>query len=225
MKKSLFLGSVLCLIACVAVASAEGLTLKDAEGNILEDGATLSGHYYYKVYVEGVPEEYKGIQTGWVRDVLDAEAPEDWEAIRRLYTDEIGRYIFIIPVVGAEYIQETMFARLDENDTQLVRINFTYDRETHKETEPPTLINEDDPKVGQTDYLLQWNPVEGAEFYEVLWNTPSGKVFYYGMFKPEFALSKVEGALDEAGEYTLFIFPYGDGMPFTSDGWTCQVTE
>lgn len=225
MKKVLFVILLLCLMACVAVASAEGLVLKDAEGNVLEDGATLSGHYYYKVYVEGVPDEYEGIQTGWVQDVLDAEAPADWEALRYLYEDEIGRYIFIIPAIGAKYTQETMFARLDENDTQPVRINFIYDRETTKETEPPTLISEDDPKVGQTDYLLEWEPVEGAEFYEVLWDTPSGNVFYYGMFKPEFHLSKVEGALDEAGTYILYIFPYGDGMPFTHGAWTSEVTE
>lgn len=225
MKKALFISLLLCLMACVAVASAEGLILKDAEGNVLEDGATLSGHYYYKVYVEGVPEEYEGIQTGWVRDVLDAEAPEDWEAIRSLYSDETGRYIRIVPVVGAEYTQETMFARLDENDEHLVRINFIYDRETVKETEPPTLISEDDPKVGQKDYLLQWEPVEGAEFYQVLWYTPSGNIFYYGVTDPEFPLSKVEGALDEAGTYTLYILPYGDGMPFTYGAWTSDVTE
>ena len=71
MKKFLFIALLLCLMACVAVASAEGLILKDAEGNVLEKGATLSGHYYYKVYVEGVPEEYEGIQTAWMRDVLD----------------------------------------------------------------------------------------------------------------------------------------------------------
>ena len=56
MKKVLFISLLLCLMACVAAASAEGLVLKDAEGNVLEQGATLSGHYYYKVYVEGVPE-------------------------------------------------------------------------------------------------------------------------------------------------------------------------
>ena len=182
MKKFLFIALLLCLMACVAVASAEGLILKDAEGNVLEKGATLSGHYYYKVYVEGVPEEYEGIQTAWMRDVLDAEDHDEWEAIRYLHEDEIGRYILIVPVVGAEYIQETMFARLDENDTNITQINFTYDRETVKETDPPTLISEDDPKVGEENYLLQWNPVEGAEFYEVLWYTPSENVFYYGVF-------------------------------------------
>lgn len=225
MKKVLLISLLLCLIVCVASASAEGLILKGAEGNSLEKGATLSGHYYYKVYVEGVPEDYEGIQTAWVRDVLDAEAPTDWEAIRYLDEDELGRYILVIPVVGADYTQETMFARLDENDTDLVQINFSYDRETVKETEPPTLITEEEPKVGQTDYVLQWNTVEGAEFYEVLWYTPSGDVFYYGVVNPEFPLSEVEGALDEAGEYTLYIIPYGDGMPFTSGSWTCEVTE
>ena len=225
MKKILFIALLLCLMACMAVASAEGLVLKDAEGNVLEQGATLSGHYYYKVYVEGVPEEYEGIQTGWVRDVLDAEAPVDWEALRYLDEDEIGRYILIVPVVGAEYIQETMFARLDENDENLLRINFIYDRETVKETEYPTLISVEDPKVGQADFLLQWEPVEGAEFYEVLWYTPSENGFYYRVSEPEFPLSQVEGALDEAGTYTLFILPYGDGMPFTYGVWMSEVTE
>lgn len=209
----------------IAAASAEGLVLKDAEGNVLEDGATLSGSYYYKVYVEGVPEDYKGIQTAWVRDVENAEAPEDWEAIRYLYEDEIGRYIRVIPAIGGEYTQETMFARLDENDPDMIRINFEYDRETSKETAPPELINEEDPKVGQTDYDLQWNPVEGAEFYEMLWITPSGNYFYYVVTDPEFPLSGLEGALDEAGEYTLYVIPYGDGMPFTYGAWTCDVTE
>ena len=225
MKKFLFIALLLCLMACVAVASAGGLILKDADGNVLEKGATLSGHYYYKVYVEGVPEEYEGIQTAWMRDVLDAEDHDEWEAIRYLHEDEIGRYILIVPVVGAEYIQETMFARLDENDTNITQINFTYDRETVKETDPPTLISEDDPKVGEENYLLQWNPVEGAEFYEVLWYTPSENVFYYGVTDPEFPLSEIEGALDEAGTYTLYILPYGDGMPFTYGAWTSEVTE
>lgn len=208
-----------------SAAIGNGLVLRDSDGNVLEDGTTLSGQYYYKVYVEGVPEEYEGIQTAWVRDVLDAEEPADWETFRYLYEDEIGRYILVVPVVGGDYIQETMFARLDENDPNLVRINFLYDRETVRETEPPALINEEDPKVGQTDFVLQWEPVEGAEFYEVLWYTPSGNVFYYGVTEPEFFLSDVEGALEEAGEYTLYILPYGDGIPFTYGAWTSQVTE
>lgn len=205
-------------------AARERLVLKDADGNVLEDGATLSGHYYYRVYIEGVPEETEEIQTAWARDVLNAEEHEEW-AERSLHTDERGRYILIVPVVGADYTQETMFARLDENDADVVRINFLYDRETVKETEPPELLSVEDPKVGQSDYVLQWNSVEGAEFYEVLWVTPSGEMFYYGVTEPEFFLSEVEGALDEAGEYTLYILPYGDGMPFTYGAWTSDVTE
>ena len=225
MKKVLFLCLLFCLAVCLAFASAEGLVLKDADGNVLEDGSSLSGKYYYKVYVEGVPEDYQGIQTAWVRDVLDAEEPAEWEALRRLYSDDNGRYILIIPAIGGEYTQETMFARLDENDDSVTRVNLLYDRETRKETEPPELITEDDPKVGQSDYVLQWKPVEGAEIYELLWITPSGTAFYYSVFNPEFPLSKVEGALDETGEYVLYIIPYGDGMPFTHGAWTSQVTE
>lgn len=201
-----------------------GLVLKDAEGNVLEDGDTLSGRYYYKVYVEGVPEGTDAIETAWTRDILNAEAHAEWAA-RRLLTDELGRYILVIPVVGADYTQETMFARLDENDANIVRINFLYDRETVKETEPPKLISEEDPKVGQTDYTLRWESVDGAEFYEVLWCTPSGNVLYYSVLEPEFFLSGVEGALDEVGEYTLYILPYGDGMPFTYGAWSADVTE
>lgn len=201
-----------------------GLVLKDAEGNVLEDGDTLSGRYYYKVYVEGVPEGTDAIETAWARDILNAEEHAEWAA-RRLLTDELGRYILVIPVVGADYTQETMFARLDENDANIVRINFLYDRETVKETEPPKLISEEDPKVGQTDYTLRWESVDGAEFYEVLWCTPSGNVLYYSVLEPEFFLSGVEGALDEVGEYTLYILPYGDGMPFTYGAWSADVTE
>ena len=227
MKKllSLCLCLLLCLMAFSTVADAEGLVLKDQDGNVLEEGTVLSGRYYYKIYVEGVPEDREGIQTGWVRDVLDAKEPVDWEQIRYLDADENGRYFIVIPVVGAEYTQETMFARLDENDTNLVSISFIYDRETVKETEPPQLINTVDPKVNEADYVLEWEPVEGAEYYELIWETPSGEIFYYGMTSPEFPLSAVEGALTEAGEYSLYIFPYGDGMPFTYGAWTSQVTE
>ncbi len=201
-----------------------GLVLKDADGNVLEDGATLSGRYYYKVYIEGVPEQTEAIQTAWARNVLNAEEHEEW-AERSLYTDELGRYILIVPAVGDTYTQETMFARLDEDDAEPIRINFLYDRQTVKETEPPELINLEDPKVGQTDYVLQWKSVDGAEFYEVLWYTPSGESFYYSVDEPAFSLSEVEGALDESGEYLLYIFPYGDGMPFTYGAWTSEVTE
>lgn len=107
----------------------------------------------------------------------------------------------------------------------VVRINFLYDRETVRNTAVPELLSLEDPKVGQTDHVLRWKPVEGAEFYEVLWYTPSGNVFYYGVDEPEFFLSDVEGALDEVGEYTLYILPYGDGMPFTYGAWTSDVTE
>ena len=224
MKKALFLCLLLCLIACVAAASAEGLVLKDADGNVVASGATLEGRYYYKLYVEGVPEESEGIQTSWVRDVVDAEAPGDWSD-RSLYSDEKGLFLLVIPAIGGKYVQETMFARLDENDENIVKINFRYDRETAKETELPVLITEEDPKVGQTDYLLQWEPVEGAEVYELLWVTPSETMFYYGVINPEFPLSQVEGALDEAGEYILYILPYGDGMPFSGGAWKCDVTE
>ncbi len=210
---------------CNALVDAQGgLVLKDAEGNVLEDGDTLSGRYYYKVYVEGVPEGTDIIETAWARDVLNAEEHAEWAA-RELYTDELGRYFLVVPVAGADYTQETMFARLDENDANIVRVNFQYDRETVKETEPPKLISEEDPKVGQTDYTLRWESVDGAEFYEVLWYTPSGNVLYYGVLEPEFFLSGAEGALDEAGEYMLYILPYGDGMPFTYGAWSSDVTE
>lgn len=52
MKKELLISLLLCLIICVASASAEGLILKGAEGNSLEKGATLSGHYYYQSTVK-----------------------------------------------------------------------------------------------------------------------------------------------------------------------------
>ena len=202
----------------------KGLVLKDELGNTLKDGDTLSGHYYYKVYVEDIPEEAETIETAWARGDLDADEHEEW-AERKLHTDEHGRYIRIVPVVGADYTQETMFARLDEDDEDVVRINFLYDRETVRNTAVPELLSLEDPKVGQTDYVLRWKPVEGAEFYEVLWYTPSGNDFYYGVDEPEFFLSDVEGALDEVGEYTLYILPYGDGMPFTYGAWTSDVTE
>ena len=192
---------------------------------MLEDGAVLSGRYYYKIYVEGVPEDCEGIQTGWVRDVVDATEPIDWEAIRYLRTDENGTFFLVIPVLGGAYTQETMFARLDENDTDLRRLGFVYDRETTRETEPPTLITQEDPKVGQTDFVLQWAPVEGAELYELLWVTPSQKKFYFNIINPIFYFDGLEGALDEVGEYTLYIMPYGDGMPFTYGAWTSEVTE
>lgn len=206
------------------VAAPQGLVLKDGEGNVLEDGATLSGRYYYKVYVEGVPEETEAIQTAWSRGVLNAEEHEEWAA-RRLHTDEGGRYIFIIPVVGEDYTQETMFARLDEDNADEIRINFLYDRETVRDTAEPELVNEEGPRVGETDYTLRWEPVEGAELYEVLWYTPSGEILYYGVTEPEFCLSDKEGALDELGEYALYILPYGDGMPFTYGAWTVDITE
>ena len=216
---------LLCLMAFSTVADAEGLVLKDQDGNVLEEGTVLSGRYYYKIYVEGVPEDREGIQTGWVRDVLDAKEPVDWEQIRYLDTDENGRFFIVIPIAGDEYTQETMFARLDETDTNLVSISFIYDRETNRETEPPKLINKVDPKVNEADYVLEWEPVEGAEYYELIWETPSGKIFYYGMSDPVLYLSEVEGALEEAGEYYLYIYPYGDGMPFTCGAWTSNVTE
>ena len=34
-----------------------------------------------------------------------------------------------------------------------------------------------------------------------------------------------EGMLDEAGECTLFIFPYGNGLPMSYSSWYSDVTE
>lgn len=228
-KKSLAALLILCLsllAACAggSTAAQKGLVLKDALGNTLKDGDTLSGRYYYKVYVEGVPDGLEAIQTAWARDVLDAEDHAEWGE-KSLSTDARGQYFLVVPVYGAAYTQETMFARADENDSDVVKINFLYDRETSRETERPAVLNEDDPTVGQTDYTLQWTPVEGADFYEVLWYTPSGNVLYYGVTEPEFFLSDAEGALDEAGEYWLYIMPYGDGMPYSYGGWIFDVTE
>ena len=119
-----------------------------------------------------------------------------------------------------------MFARLDENDPVLRKINFSYNRGDAVESELPSLITEEDPKVGQADYVLEWNPVEGAEMYELFWILPSGKLYSFLVVgKTEFNMSKQEGMLDEAGECTLYLFPYGNGLPMSYSGWYCDVTE
>ena len=226
-KRMVALCLALCIIACAGTALADAIILKNEDGEVLEQGAAMTGRYYYRVYVEGVPEDCEAIQTGWVHDSTATE-PVDWETSPRyLYTDEKGTFFYVIPIVGAEYTEETMFARRDENDPDIARLVFYYDRETVIESEIPEFTNEEEPVLGQHDYVLTWTDVEGAEFYELLWQKPSGKVFYYMFLDNEVNLDGMDDdPSGEVGTYYMQVYPYKDGHPMTwSDVWTYDIAE
>ena len=64
MKKTILaLCLILCIIAGACTALADAMTFRDEDGNVLEQGASLSGKFYYRVYVEGVAEDCEAIQA------------------------------------------------------------------------------------------------------------------------------------------------------------------
>ena len=228
MKKTILaLCLILCIIAGACTALADAMTFRDEDGNVLEQGASLSGKYYYRVYVEGVAEDCEAIQTGWVHDAAATE-PVDWETNpRHLYTDEKGTFFYVIPILGADYTEETMFARRDENDPDLARLVFYYDRETIIESEIPEFLNKEDPVLGQTDYELIWTDVEGAEFYQLVWIKPDGTVHSILTTDHSFSLDYWDSnPSDQVGEYNMYVFPFGNGLQMTpSYVWYYEIAE
>ena len=148
---------------CNEINQAYGtFVLKDENGNILEDGASLTGQFYYKIYAE-VPEGCDGLFFGWAEN-MEATEPDAWENERRpLSRDDGGAYVVIVPVISGEYTQEVMFAAMAP-DGEVRRIALYYDRDASDGT--TTAITSEAPEL-YTPYALRWEAVDGAALYYV----------------------------------------------------------
>ena len=139
-------------------------------GTRLEDGEALSGKYYYRLYVTGLPEDMHELQVGF-NENMNATKPfrNQWET-RGLNEDENGRYFTVTPVYDADYLSEVMFARMDEEDRGTsIRLHYNRNNDTTGH-DAPVINTTTAPTLGQPDYVLEWTGTEGAEFYRILWS-------------------------------------------------------
>jgi len=209
-RKTWILATLICLVlVCIcAYAAADGLILRDEAGNILEDGAVLSGRAYYKIYVSGLPEGADALETGWTED-MNATAPDGWESEpRRLGQDNGGWFLSVIPDPFDVYDQEIMFARADSDDQNVRRIEIHYDR-NEAGTVRPRITTGEDPQFGQEDYTLRWTGVNGAQSYFIKWIKPNGDYLLFGTDETEITLDG--DATGTAGEYCAQVIPLVNG--------------
>lgn len=213
-RKIWILGALICLVlVCVCTcASAAGMILKNEAGTTLQNGASLTGQGYYKIYVSGLPSGCNTIYTDRTEN-MDATEPDGWEdEPRELATENGKKVLYIIPDPFADYDQEILFARIDESDTNVRRIKIYYDRNEVANVRP-RITTAEDPVLGQEDYTLSWTAVNGAERYFVRWQLPTGDSILYLTEETSVALEEQDGrpAVEYAGNYSAEVIPLIDG--------------
>ena len=206
------------LVCLCAWAAADGIVLKDEDGHVLADGDSLSGRFYYSVYVDNLPDACPALQVGWNTD-MEADAPyqNEWQT-RDLQSDENDRlYFMVIADPFDDYDQEIMFVRTGEN-APVRRIEMHYDRQPVYTTRPRITTTEA-PQVGQTDYTLAWTEVSGA-FYFIRWELPNGEGYVLSSGQNQMDLRgwHDESLIQYAGSYGAEVVPLVNGHMGTSSG-------
>ena len=210
-RKIWILAAVICMMICVcALASADGMILKNEAGDVLNDGDSLEGKAYYRIYVSGLPDGCEGIYLGWTED-MNAEQPDGWEDMpRRLGYDEIKQSYFleIIPDPFDGYDQEIMFARIGEDDQYVRKIQLYYNREEVANVRP-RITRTNDPELGQEDFALSWTAVANADCYFIRWELPTGDYLLYSTGETSITLEMQDGrpAIEQAGSYLAEVIP------------------
>ena len=175
----LILFTAMCLCCCFALA--DGIVLKTKDGTVLNDGASLSGSFYYKIYCSNLPEGCNSIQTGRSADLTASVPDGGWkDEAEELKRDASGRYLLIMaPLEEASPREELLFFRADEN-SEAVRIALHYNRDAVlPASDAPSLYGLEGLVIGLKTYTLEWSAVEGAEFYQIVWELPSEDIEIY----------------------------------------------
>ena len=164
--------AALCLIGMTALADGEGLALRVNGTKVGEN--TYTNSYYYKIYIDNIPEGANGVQIGY--GAPDASAPDNpwFQPVGRLRRDSHGLFTIRLPEdESASNQSDAFFARLGESDDWL-KVVLEYDTEKKNgnvvdlpETMPAPVLNE--------DYTITWTDgaTENADAYIVYWKKPN----------------------------------------------------
>ena len=209
----LILFTAMCLCCCFALA--DGIVLKTKDGTVLNDGASLSGSFYYKIYFSNLPEGCNSIQTGRSADLTASVPDGGWKyEAEELKRDASGRYLLIMaPLEEASSREELLFFRADEN-SEAVRIALHYNRDAVlPASDAPSLYGLEGLVIGLKTYTLEWSAVEGAEFYQIVWELPSEDIEIYWSEENCLEMSDIPGdPLPYAGDYRARVFAFADGQ-------------
>ena len=229
MKKWL-VALVLCLAVMLGccVAFADGIVIKNESGTVLNDGDSVSGQFYYKFYVEGLPEDCNELYFAWTENMNATEPDGEWEDEPRGLEDENGRKVlYIMPEIEGNYDQEIMFARVDEN-SEIRRIVLQYNRSAVlAESAKPVITNTVAPTVGQQNYQLEWTPVEGVQYYQIVWDLPGDDAYEtYWSDSERLDLRYVgNDPTTYIGEHRVRVYAFADGRLLqASDNWNFTIT-
>lgn len=209
-RRTWILSTLICLaLICVcAWAAADGMVLKNEAGDVLNNGDFLTGKAYYKVYVSGLPEGCDAIYTGWTED-MEATQPDGWEEEpRQLDTENGQKVLHIIPDPFGGYEQEIMFARINDDDRNVRKIEIHYDRNEAASVRP-RITTTDDPDMNQ-EYTLAWTGVAGAESYFIRWELPTGECRV--LATDETSITLDEELTQYIGNYSAEVVPLINGF-------------
>jgi hypothetical protein len=163
--------AVLCLIGIAALADGEVFSLRVVNGTL--DNDQYTGSYYYKIYIDNIPEGAEGVQIGY--GAADASEPEDpWTyPVGRLRRDSGGLFTISLPEdESAPNQTDAFFARMGDDDPWLKAV-LVYDT-TKKNGNAVEITSTANPALNE-DYTITWtdSATGKADAYIVYWKMPN----------------------------------------------------
>ena len=239
--------AVLCIIGAAAMADGEDthLALRVVNGmptQITPDQGTAytqySGSYYYKIYIDNIPEDGKAVQMGF-GGVEDSEPTDPWyQPVSRLRQDDGGLFMMRLPEPpppgsNATSTSNAIFVRMYESEAWQ-KAALVYDL-TKTNGSEVTITNTSGPVLNE-DYTITWDGEDDADAFIVYWQLPNGD--QPGFFVPGseeslqlFSLGDRYGDMGElvryAGTYEIWVETYAHNAVGTSarKTWTVTVPE
>ena len=131
-----------------------------------------SGSYYYKVYIDNIPEGARAVQMGFGA-VTDSEPDTQWfESLSELCEDQGGLFMISLPPSSTATSSDAIFVRMNE-EQEWQKAAFVYDR-TKTNGSAVTVTNESAPALNE-DYTITWEGTNNADAFIVNWKMPNGR--------------------------------------------------
>lgn len=132
---------------------------------------TLTGQYYYKLYVEGLENgEYLALSTS-------ADGPWEGMSTDDMLHNENGNYIIVLPP-DDKTESCTLFGRVEGSSrTQKVYLQFDVFKVGTDDEDALLQIDEDDLPQLMDPFTLEWNGDEDADAYILYWVAPEDNRF------------------------------------------------
>ena len=192
-----------------------------------------SGSYYYKVYIDNIPEGARAVQMGFGA-VTDSEPDTQWfESLSELCEDQGGLFMISLPPSSTATSSDAIFVRMNE-EQEWQKAAFVYDR-TKTNGSAVTVTNESAPALNE-DYTITWEGTNNADAFIVNWKMPNGRTSRFSVSGKTrslqlYSLADRFGDMSEltryAGNYEVWIETYAGDQIGTSQHaeWTVSVPE